>query len=122
MNGLVFRGQVTTEKGAPHCGEILGESVAKSSNTRPWRRIIVRMPLVLEAFLYLLLAKAAVRLLPFTLLRRFLAPPSKPDEEASTQTIASVSGGIKGNHFRRVEWVPMAENAGTGHTSGVAAG
>jgi hypothetical protein len=34
----------------------------------------------------------------------------------------SVSGGIKGNHFRRIERVPMAENAGIGHKSAVAAG
>jgi hypothetical protein len=34
----------------------------------------------------------------------------------------TVSGGIKGNHFRRVGRVPAAENAGTGHTSVTAAG
>ena len=33
-----------------------------------------------------------------------------------------VRGGIKGNHFRRVERVPAAEKAGNGHTSAVAAG
>ena len=42
--------------------------------------------------------------------------------EDQQRSFDSVRGGIKGNHFRRVERVPAAEKAGNGHTSAVAAG
>jgi hypothetical protein len=41
---------------------------------------------------------------------------------SANEPVWHVSGGIKGNHFRRVERVPMGENAGIGHTSAMAAG
>jgi len=80
------------------------------------RSKVARLPLLLEAFCYLVLARAAVSLLPFGRLLRWIGAPSEPAvEEVTIETIQSVRWAVAVAVRRLAPWAVCLPQAIAGH-------
>jgi hypothetical protein len=84
-------------------------------NGRFWLRIAPQFPLLLEAFCHLIVAKAAVGLLPFTLLSKLLSTPSVPVGQTSGQRIDPVCWSVSAVARHPTTWAVCLPQAIAGH-------
>jgi hypothetical protein len=84
-------------------------------NARFWVRVVPQFPLLLEAFGYLILAKAAVGLLPFAQLSKFISTPSKPAGKSSSQSVDPVCWSVSAVAQHPMTWAVCLPQAIAGH-------
>lgn len=88
----------------------------KATTMEAFGNRVARLPLFLEAFCFLALAKAAVKVLPFTWIARHIAAPSEPvTGETNLEIVRRVRWAVRAAAARLAPWAVCLPQAIAGH-------